>query len=33
MTSIHEIQDEFVITSLISKIEKMKNNPGLVLKG
>ena len=32
MTSIHEIQDEFIIASLILKIEKMKNNPELVLK-
>lgn len=31
MTSIHEIQDEFIIASLNLKIEKMKNNPEVAL--
>ena len=32
MTSIHEIADDFIIRSLLDKLEKLKNNPEVKLK-
>ena len=32
MTSIHEISDDFIIRSLLDKVEWMKNNKGVILR-